>query len=72
MLSLLISMAAGAVATLLLLLTPLHYAFAVILGTLVFAGVYRWSCARSCSRSMLLSRSPRKTWPPTASRRRCG
>jgi len=40
MLSLLISLAAGTVATLLLLLTPLHYAFAVILGTLVFAGVY--------------------------------
>ncbi len=40
MLSLLISLAAGAVATLLLLLTPLHYAFAAIFGTLVFAGVY--------------------------------
>lgn len=40
MLSLLISLAAGVVATLLLLLTPLHYAFAVLLGTLVFAGVY--------------------------------
>lgn len=40
MFSLLISLAAGVVATLLLLLTPLHYAFAVLLGTLVFAGVY--------------------------------
>jgi len=40
MLSVLISLAAGAVATVLLLLTSLHYAFAVILGTLVFAGVY--------------------------------
>jgi tetratricopeptide (TPR) repeat protein len=40
MLSLLISLAAGAVATVLLLFTPLHYAFAVIAGTLVFAGVY--------------------------------
>jgi tetratricopeptide (TPR) repeat protein len=40
MLSLLISLAAGVVVTLLLLLTPLHYAFAIILGTLVFAGVY--------------------------------
>jgi tetratricopeptide (TPR) repeat protein len=40
MLSLLISLAASVVATLLLLLTPLHYAFAIILGTLVFAGVY--------------------------------
>ena len=40
MLSLLISLATGVAATLLLLLTPLHYAFAVLLGTLVFAGVY--------------------------------
>jgi len=40
MFSLLISLAAGVVATLLLLLTPLHYAFAILLGTLVFAGVY--------------------------------
>jgi len=40
MFSLLISLAAGVVTTLLLLLTPLHYAFAVLLGTLVFAGVY--------------------------------
>ena len=40
MLSLLISLAAGVVATLLLLLTPLHFAFAILLGTLVFAGVY--------------------------------
>ncbi|NJC88962.1 MAG: hypothetical protein FIB02_10625 [Desulfuromonas sp.] len=40
MLSLLISLAAGTVATVLLLLTPLHYAFAIILGALVFAGVY--------------------------------
>ena len=40
MLSLLISLAAGAVVTGLLLLTPLHYAFAMIVGTLVFAGVY--------------------------------
>ncbi|MHB8709396.1 MAG: tetratricopeptide repeat protein, partial [Desulfuromonadales bacterium] len=40
MLSLLISLAAGVVATGLLLLTPLHYAFAMIVGTLVFAGVY--------------------------------
>ncbi|MCM2265328.1 MAG: hypothetical protein NDI73_09070 [Desulfuromonadales bacterium] len=40
MLSLLISLAAGAAATVLLLLTPLHYAFGIILGTLVFAGVY--------------------------------
>jgi len=40
MLSLLIALAAGATATLLLLLTPLHFAFAIILGTLVFAGVY--------------------------------
>jgi tetratricopeptide (TPR) repeat protein len=40
MLSLLITLAAGVVATLLLLLTPLHYAFAVLLGALVFAGAY--------------------------------
>ena len=40
MLSLLISLAAGVVVTLLLLLTPLHYAFAVIIGSVVFAGVY--------------------------------
>jgi len=40
MLSLLISLAAGVVVTLLLLLTPLHYAFAVIIGAVVFAGVY--------------------------------
>jgi hypothetical protein len=40
MLSLLISLAAGTVATVLLLLTPLHYGFAVILGTLVCVGVY--------------------------------
>lgn len=40
MLSLLISLAAGVVVTLLLLLTPLHYAFAVIIGAVVFAGIY--------------------------------
>lgn len=40
MLSVLISLAAGAVTTVLLLLSPLHYAFAIVLGTLVFAGVY--------------------------------
>jgi tetratricopeptide (TPR) repeat protein len=40
MLSLLISLAVGAVVTAALLLTPLHYAFAIILGTLAFAGVY--------------------------------
>jgi tetratricopeptide (TPR) repeat protein len=40
MLSLLIALAAGVVTTLLLLLTPLHYAFAILLGTLVFAGAY--------------------------------
>lgn len=41
MLSVLISLAAGAVVTVLLLLIPsLHYAFAIVLGTLVFAGVY--------------------------------
>jgi Flp pilus assembly protein TadD len=40
MLSLLISMAASVAVTLLLLLTPLHYAFAVIIGAVVFAGVY--------------------------------
>ena len=40
MLSLLISLAVGAVITAALLLTPLHYAFAIILGTLAFAGVY--------------------------------
>jgi tetratricopeptide (TPR) repeat protein len=40
MLSLLISLTAGTAVTLLLLFTPLHYAFAIIIGTLVFAGVY--------------------------------
>lgn len=41
MLSLLISLAAGTVVTVLLLLIPsLHYAFAAIIGTVVFAGVY--------------------------------
>lgn len=40
MLSLLISLAAGVVITLLLLLTPLHSAFAVIIGAVVFAGIY--------------------------------
>jgi tetratricopeptide (TPR) repeat protein len=40
MLSLLISLAAGALVAGLLLLTSLHYAFAVIIGTLVFAGLY--------------------------------
>jgi tetratricopeptide (TPR) repeat protein len=40
MLSLLISLTVGAVVTAALLLTPLHYAFAILLGTLAFAGVY--------------------------------
>lgn len=40
MLSLLISLAAGALVTGLLLLTSLHYAFAIIIGTVIFAGVY--------------------------------
>lgn len=41
MLSLLISLAAGAVVTVLLLLIPsLHYAFAAIIGVVIFAGVY--------------------------------
>lgn len=40
MLSLLICLAAGAVVTALLLLTPLHFAFAIILGAIAFAGIY--------------------------------
>jgi tetratricopeptide (TPR) repeat protein len=42
MLSLLISLAAGAIVTVLLLVAfpSLHYAFSILIGTLVFAGVY--------------------------------
>lgn len=40
MLSLLISLAAAVAVTLLLLLTPLHYAFAMIIGAVAFAGIY--------------------------------
>ncbi len=40
MLSLLISLAAGVVVTIPLLFAPFHGAFAVIIGTVVFAGVY--------------------------------